>query len=403
MKIVYSLILILIVLSNSLGSAQPVAYLPKEDNQFAVDLYSRLSSNKGNIFFSPYSLSCALTMAFEGARGKTAQEMSQVLHLNADAALRRMATKAFIQQINRTDKLYEISIANALWAQKAYPLKDDYLDLIKNNYFAQAVNLDFVSSPEASRGIINSWVSDHTLDRINDLLPPGSVTPHTRMILTDAVYFKGQWETPFKKMNTIVDSFWLAPGQSVQTEMMVIPEGSFYYIDNDQVQALKLPYQENELSMLIILPHAKDTQGLEKNLTLELLEQWQKGMISQKVNVFLPKFKFDTSYQMSDVLTGMGMKLAFDQKYADFTGMANEASNENLYISKVFHKAWIDTDEEGTEAAAATAVVVEAAMARRIEIPTADFRADHPFIFVIQDNKTGRILFMGRVSEPREK
>ena len=215
---------------NSFGSAQPVFDVPektvsnepKADNQFAFELYSRLATNKGNIFFSPYSLSSALEMTYEGARGTTAQEMRAVLHLKADDLARPAESLAFIQQINRTDKTYELSVANALWAQKMYPFKDDYLNLIKNTYIAQARNLDFVSDPEASRVTINSWVSDNTKNRINDLLPAGSITPDTRLVLTDAVYFKGKWQTPFVKQYTKLDTFWITPDLSVQTDMMEV-------------------------------------------------------------------------------------------------------------------------------------------------------------------------------------
>jgi len=399
----FCLTLALFVSVNSLGFAQSASNLSQSDNQFAFDLYSRLAANKGNIFFSPYSLSSALGMTYEGARGQTAQEMRTVLHYNTDDVSRRTETSTFIQQINRPDKAYELSVANALWAQKAYPFKEDYLSLVKGTYSAEARNLDFVANPEGSRGTINTWVSDNTNNRINNLLPAGSITPSTRLVLTDAVYFKGKWETLFKKKNTKLGSFWLTPDQSIQTDMMSLLGKSFYYFDNDQVQVLKLFYKGYDLSMLIILPRSKDNQSLEKILTMDMLQQWQKSMISQEVNVFLPKFKFEWKDEMSNMLIGMGMKLAFDRNDANFSGMAYLKSDEPFYIGQVYHKAWIDTSEEGTEAAAATAVVMTmGAVAMPIKKPKI-FRVDHPFIFVIQDNKTGHILFMGRVSDPREK
>jgi serpin B len=396
------LVTVVVLLSAvSFVFAQPVSNLSQSDNQFAFDLYSRLSSNKGNIFFSPYSLSSALDMTYEGARGETAQEMRAVLHLSVDDASRRVETSAFIQNINRPDKSYELSVANALWAQKAYPFKEDYLSLVKGVYSALARNLDFVADPQGSRGTINNWVSENTNNRINDLLPSGSITKDTRLVLTDAVYFKGKWLTPFKKQDTKPDIFWLGADQSVQTDMMALLGKPFKYAENDQAQLLELPYLGNDLSMLIILPRSKDIKDLEKVLTLDMLKQWQEGMLRLGADVYLPKFKFDSSLQMSDILTGMGMKLAFDARNADFSGMANLIPGERLYIGGVFHKAWIDTSEEGTEAAAATAVVMFKAMAMPMRMIPKIFRADHPFIFVIQENKTGHILFMGRVSDPR--
>jgi len=377
--------------------------VPQADERFAFDLYSRLaSSDNGNIFFSPYSLSSALEMVYEGARGMTALEMSSVLHLNADNIARRAEVATFIQKLNAPDKPCELSVANALWAQDAFPFKKDYLSLIKNTYFAEARNMDFVRSPEPSRQTINAWVSEKTRDRINDLLPHGSITADTSLVITNAVYFKGKWETPFKKENTKKDAFWITPDKTVQTDMMTLEWESFNYMENDQVQILKLPYEGNDLSMIIILPRSKDIHGIERILTQAVLSKWQEGIYSQKVDVVLPKFKFDAAYEMKNILTELGMKRAFDPGQADFSGVVDKVSGKNLLISGVYHKAWIDTNEEGTEAAAATAIVMSA-MGRAVDIEPKVFRADHPFIFLIQDDSTGHILFMGRVSDPRKE
>ncbi|MBF0570520.1 MAG: serpin family protein [Candidatus Omnitrophica bacterium] len=392
------------VLLLSAGYAQPAADPVVANNKFAFDLYDRMSSKDGNIFFSPYSLSSALSMTYEGAKGQTADEMRSALHLPPDDAARRGEVSAFIQSINREDKAYELSTANALWAQKAFPFKADYLNLVKNTYFAEARNLDFVSNPEGARVTINGWVSDNTKNRINNLLPSRSITTETRLVLTNAVYFKGKWSVPFKKKNTKPEAFWLDPDHSVQTDMMMLVGESFDYIDNDQAQLLKISYQGEAFSMLIILPRSKNLQVLEKALTSDTLMQWQMVMMPQKVNIFLPKFKLDFHYEMKGILIGMGMKLAFDMNNADFSSMADLKPDEHLYVDQVYHKAWIDTSEEGTEAAAATAVVMKLTMsARPIKIEPKIFRADHPFIFIIQDNRTKQILFMGRVNDPREK
>jgi len=403
---ILSIIFLAFVISASFiseGWAQPASDLSQADNQFAFDLYSHLASHQGNIFFSPYSLSSALEMAYEGARGETAQEMRSLLHLNADDTARRSRIASFIQEINLPGKAYELTVANAFWAGQAYPFKEDYLNLVKHVYFAQVRNLDFISNPEPSRETINNWVSEKTKNHINGLLPSGSITKETRLVLTDAVYFKGKWQTPFKKQFTRPDAFWLTPDQSVLTDMMAIKGESFDYMDNEQAQVLKLPYQGADLDMCIILPRSKDLQDLQKTLTPDLLTQWQQDMKLEGVNVFIPKFKFDAEYMMKDILSGMGMKLAFDPQNADFSGMAELQPGWHLCIDEVYHKAWVDVNEEGTEAAAATGVGMLSSLARMEPLNPKIFRADHPFLFVIQDKNSGHILFMGRVSDPRGK
>ena len=277
------------------------------------------------------------------------------------------------------------------------------MNLTQSTYFAQAQNLDFESDPEAARVTINQWVSDKTKKRINDLLPPGSINSSTPLVLTDAVYFKGKWVTPFDKGFTQSEDFWITPDRTVKTDMMRVSQ-DFDYFENDQVQVLQIPYQGDRLSMLVILPRSKDIHGLEKIFTQDAFLKWENGLSSQQVNLTLPKFKFDSGYEMSRVLGELGMGQAFDVNKADFSGMAQKILGKNLYIGAVFHKAWIDTDEEGTEAAAATAVnMMEAATANPGPDVFKDFIADHPFIFVIEDTVTGHFLFMGRVSDPREK
>jgi len=404
MKMINSILLTFLIFISMavVGFAQPAASISQANDQFAFDLYSRLDTAPGNIFFSPYSISSALTMTYEGARHQTADQIRTVLHLPSDEVDWRSDLTAFIQKMNKADRSYELSTANALWAQRKYPFKDEYLKLIKTSYFAEARNLDFVTDPEASRVTINNWVSANTKDRIKDLLPPRSITPDTRLVITNAVYFKGKWEAPFEKENTRPDAFWVTPDQSVQTDMMQVQGKSFNYMENDQAQVLQLPYQGNELSMVIVLPRSKDIQDLDKTLTAGTLKQWQESMILQEINVFIPKFKMDWHLEMGNILAAMGMELAFDPGKADFSGMSDKMPDGNLYIGAVFHKAWIDTNEEGTEAAAATAVLMVAGSAYNPQGPKV-FRADHPFFFVIQENATGHILFMGRVSDPREK
>ena len=382
---------------------QPAAQRPYVNGQFAFNVYSSLALEKGNIFFSPYSLTSALEMTYEGASGTTAQEMRAVLHLDANDRDRRSYDSAYIKQLGTPDKFYELSVANALWVQQGYPFKPDFLNLTQSTYFAQAQNLDFESDPEAARVTINQWVLDKTKKRINDLLPPGSINSSTPLVLTDAVYFKGKWVTPFDKGFTQSEDFWITPDRTVKTDMMRVSQ-DFDYFENDLVQVLQIPYQGDRLSMLVILPRSKDIHGLEKIFTQDAFLKWENGLCPQQVNLTLPKFKFDSGYEMSRVLGELGMGQAFDVNKADFSGMAQKILGKNLYIGAVFHKAWINTDEEGTEAAAATAVnMMEAATANPGPDVSKDFIADHPFIFVIEDTVTGHFLFMGRVSDPREK
>jgi serpin B len=394
-------IFLLTALVTPAAFSQPTIILSEAVNQFAFDLYARLDIQDNNIFFSPYSLSSALSMTYEGANGQTADEMRTVLHFSSNDLSRRTEISRLIQEVNRADKKYEMSTANALWGQKAYPFKEEYFNLVKNIYFGEAHNLDFVADTEGSRKTINNWVSTNTKNRINDLLPPGSITGLTRLVLTNAVYFKGKWSVPFIKEKTKQDAFWLSPAQPIQTAMMELVGKSFRYAENDQAQILELPYQGDDLSMFILLPRGQDIRPMEKTINASFLQAWSAEMQQEPVDVYMPRFKFQSIYQMKQALFEMGIKDAFDAQKADFSGMTG---HQGLYIDEVYHKAWIDVNEEGTEAAAATAIVAPFGnvMVREPSEPKI-FRANHPFIFIIKDRQTGHILFIGRVSDPREK
>jgi len=344
-----------------------------------------------------------LTMTYEGARHQTADEMREVLYLPSDEVDWRSDELAIIKRLNTPHNAYELSTANALWLEATYPFKEDYLKTVEGTYFAEARNLDFIDDPETSRATINKWVLDKTQNRIDNLLPPGSIQNNTRLVLTNAVYFKGKWSVPFNKNATKQDVFWISPTASVPAAMMGLEGKSFGYLENDQEQIVALPYQGERLSMVVVLPRSKDIQSIENAINEPKLKDWNEAIVPQAVNVFIPKFKFDAKYQMKHTLVQMGMHSAFDHQLADFSGMANLKPEEHLYIDQVYHKAWIEVNEEGTEAAAATAVVMMTGMAMMVQpVQPKVFRADHPFIFLILDNKTGQILFMGRVSDPRK-
>jgi len=377
-------------------------------NQFAFELYTKYASQDGNIFFSPYSISTALAMTYEGARGKTAEEMQSVFHFPQENSTRRVGFAAIYSEINKKDKKYNLSTANALWAQKDYRFLDSYFNLISTYYGGSVTNLDFVRDTENSRITINNWVEEQTNHKIKDILPPASITELTRLVLTNAVYFKANWFIPFLN-ETTEQNFRVNSTKTIKVKMMSLhgdraetSRGNFIplrfnYAETDEAQILELFYDGNETSMLILLPKADNLRGLEQLLNANKLNEWKALLKETKLDgVYLPRFKFETKYSMPETLKGMGMKKAFDPNEADFSGMDG---TKNLFISDVIHQAFIDVNETGTEAAAATAVIIALGMAPG---EPKVFRADHPFISIILQRDTGNILFMGRVSNPNE-
>jgi serpin B len=386
----------------SIVFAQDISSVVNANNQFAFELYSKYKSNDGNIFFSPYSISSAIAMTYEGAKGKTAEEIQSVFHFPKDDSLRSESFLTINDQINKKDKKYELRTANALWAQKDFKFLDDYFNLISQYYGGNVTNLDFSNETEQSRLTINNWVEKQTNNKIKDLIPTGILNPLTRLVLTNAIYFKGFWLKQFDKKDTKEEDFRISPDNKIRVQMMHLAgkEAHFYYAETDELQILELSYEGNELSMLILLPKEDDLKAVEESLNSEKLSEWKSFLRGEEVNVYLPKFKFETKYFMAQDLKSMGMPTAFTLGIdfggeADFSGMTG---NKRLNIDQVIHQAFVDVNEEGTEAAAATAVAmgVMACMPEPIKI----FKADHPFIFLIQDKETGNILFVGRVSDP---
>jgi len=371
------------------------------NNQFALDYYSKLKDkDSGNIFFSPFSISGAMAMAYEGARGQTAEEMRSVFYFPEDNDLRRKEYSAIFDEINKGDKKYKLSIANALWAQKDYQFLSDYLKTVEKYYGGKANNLDFQKDPEGSRVTINNWVENQTNNKIKDLIPSGAIDELTRLVLTNAIYFKGEWVRQFNEEDTQEENFIINENNIVKVQMMqrIDEDAKFNYAENDQLQILEMPYSGEELSMLILLPKNDDLSTLENLLSTKKLSEWKKDLENQRVKIFIPKFKLETKYFMTEDLKTMGMPTAFIPAGADFSGMDG---TKNLYIGQVIHQAFVEVNEEGTEAAAATAVIMQLGAApdqKTPEIPV--FRADHPFIFLIQEKSSGNILFMGRVVNP---
>jgi len=375
------------VLDDSGATPKSLKAAVDASNTFALDLYRRYSASEGNLFYSPYSISTALSMTYEGARGTTAEEMRTVFHLSEDDEARRSGTAKVFNILNGKDRPYTLLTANALWMQEGYPFKKDYVQAIQDYYGGEANVLDFGDTVEAA-GVINGWVEERTYDKIKDLFSPGNLNG-ALLVLTNAIYFKGDWATQFDEADTRAAEFHVTPTETVEVDMMN-QEGKFNYAETGEAQVLELPYKGDDLSMIIILPNKNDIHELETGLTLGTLSEWVFELEPTRLNIYLPKFKLETKYDMGRDLAEMGMPTAFTGG-ADFSGI----SDGGLYISQVIHQAYVDVNEEGTEAAAATGVVMLGA-APMLE----EFRADHPFIFVIRDRDTGLILFMGRVVDP---
>jgi serpin B len=368
------------------------------NTDFTFALYGKLKDNdpNSNLFFSPYSISTALSMTYAGARGNTKKQMATALNFTLPGPRLHHTFGALQKQLVQNDKSrgYQLFLANALWGQKGEPVLKEFLNLTKDYYGAGLTLLDFVNETEESRQIINSWVEEKTKDKIKNLIPPGGVDYLTAMVLTNAIYFKGEWKTKFEEKDTELGDFAILEKDKIKVPFMHLKEG-FKYYEDEKMRVLELPYKGNEISMLVFLP--RETEGikeLENTLTAETLNVLLSKMQMEKIDVYLPKFKIVWgTFVLNDALIALGMPDAFKEREADFSGI-NGIVND-LYISGVFHQAFIEVNEEGTEAAAATGVVLSHSL------PDV-FCADHPFIFIIKDNRSGSILFMGRVMNPAE-
>ena len=382
--------------SPALAGAETMSPLgmAHQNTAFGVDLYGRLlRAHPGNLFLSPFSVSSALAMVYAGARGKTAAEMAKVLHFPEGATEVHAAMGALIRGLNAGAKkgAYELAIANALWGQKGAGFLPEFLKLVKTSYEAGLTELDFRHHSEQCRATINQWAADHTHGRIKDLIPPHGVDSSTELVLTNAVYFKGKWEKPFETSLTRPADFFVTPERKVSVPMMYRNE-RFGYMDGGSFEGVELPYTGGDLSMVALVPKSHDgLKDLEASLTAAKLEQWLTKLTPTKLGLFFPRFKMTREAELATALTALGMPSAFRQ--ADFSGMTGK---RDLFLSKVFHKAFVEVNEEGTEAAAATAgVMTRAAVARPLLV-----RADHPFLFLIRDRKSGSVLFLGRLTQP---
>jgi len=366
------------------------------NNQVCFDLYARLGTRDGNVFFSPFSVSSALAMTYAGARGETARQMASALRFPVSGEPLHQAFAVMLRSLNRSGSTprNELRIANALWPQAGLPLARDFERIARDLHGAGLTAVDF-ERPEQARATINAWVEQQTQDRIKDLMPEGALTPDTRLVLTNAIYFKGKWRRAFLEAETRPDKFIAPRGRVVPGVPFMSQHGTFRYLEGEGFQALALPYDGDELSMVVLLPQQVDRLSeLERRLTAPRVTEWLATMPEREVYVALPRFKVTAAFKLKPVLSQLGMPLAFERGRADFSGIA---SGKPLYLSEVMHKAYVEVNEKGTEAAAATGAVVQV-MSMRPAPPV--FRADHPFIFVIRDNATASLLFAGRVVDP---
>ncbi len=404
-RITLILLVLAVAVSPAWAKAVKVAPKPaagqaevvKANNQFATDLYGQIASEKGNLFFSPSSIHTALAMTYAGARDNTAAQMAKTLHYGKGEKFFGAYGRVMGQTKAGKDSKYQLNIANALWLQHDKPFLAPFLKLNTEHFKAGLFDVDFKGQFEAARGKINKWVEDKTQEKIKDLLPPGSLNALTRMVLTNAIYFKGDWASQFKTKNTKDMDFHVSAGKKIKTRMMY-QAAKFGYTETADMQALKMPYKGDDLSMVVLLPKKQAGMAkLEKSLTAGNIDLWVKRLgRPRKVMVYFPRFKMEYKMKMKPILSKMGMPEAFSTMKADFSGMTG---SRDLHIDNVYHKAFVKVDEKGTEAAAATAVVMMGRSARPRPLV---FKADRPFLFLIRHEKTGMILFLGRVTEPKE-
>jgi serpin B len=391
---------------NPQVSAADRATLASDNETFALAAYQKMVPRDGNIVFSPASISIALAMAYAGAAGTTASEMAAALHYTLPPERLHPAFDWLDLQINsrginsRGEKLLgadggpmRLHVVNAAWAERTYTFKSDYLDILATSYGAGINLLDFLTASESARLTINAWVAAQTENKILDLLPTGAVDSSTRLVLTNAVYFNAAWKVPFDPQNTHDFSFTLLDGSQVTTKFMGAELANTPAVQGAGFVAVELPYQDEQLSMLVVVPDSGTFAAFESSLDSAKLDSIVAGLMPRSVLLGLPRFKVETGQSLEDLLKALGMTSAFDFGPADFSGMDG---TRNLYISKVIHKAFIDVAEKGTEAAAATAVVMNAgAMPVGLNID-----ANRPFLYFLRDQPTGAILFMGRVLDP---
>lgn len=376
-------------------SEEDLSNLVDGNSEFTLDLYQKIQDDNGNLFYSPYSISLALAMTTAGAEGETQQQIADTLNFELSEDRLHKAFNYLDQALRENnDENFTLNIANSFWGQENYHFEEDYLNTLALNYGAGVRLLDFMREPESSRQTINKWVENETEQKIKDLIPKGAIDSLTRAVLTNAIYFNASWRLPFEESNTVDGIFTLLNGDETEVKMMGQTE-TFKYAEGSDYQAVELPYQgNNNTAMLIISPDRSQFEEFESNLDTKMLDEIVEKLEDKSVSLKMPRFEYEADLNLTKTLKQMGMPAAFNPSKANFSGMTGDNS---LYVTDVLHKAFVSVDEEGTEASAATAVVFG-----ETSVPTksVEMNLDSPFIFLIRDNDTGTVLFIGRLMNP---
>jgi len=380
-----------------ISTPEGIAEIITANNQFAIAMYQQINGQPDqadkNVFFSPYSLSTVMAMLYAAAEGETKAQIQKTFHYPAPAILNPNSA-ALYNQFNKPNPDYKLATVNDLWMQQGLTPTKSYIDTVQRYYSGQVTALDFEGSSDSARQTINKKIAEKTKQLIPQLLPKGSIKSDTAVVLTNAVYFKGDWTMPFTAERTSAQPFYNAVGRASTVQMMQ-QQSYFDYYEDKHIQVVQLPYKGDDLSMLVVLPklnHKLAMQQLAKSLNATKIKQWSAGLVRQEVDLQLPKFKLDARYQMKTLLADMGMPKAFNNG-AEFNLYADGTP---IKLDEVYHQAVVTVDEKGTEAAAAAGAV---GMYVGRSYPV-EFKADHPFMFVIKDNKTDAILFLGQVNKP---
>lgn len=379
--------------SNPSADTLSNADVAHANNQFAFNLYQQLNREEGNVFVSPYSISTAMGMTYTGASGETRKEISGVFGFHRDNKKHARGFASLQQHFSELDQeQIRLRIANGLWGQKDYDFKDAFLNLNREYFSARVENVDFRDQASRVRREINQWVEEQTQDKIQDLISEGVLDRMTRLVLVNAIYFYGNWEHPFSENSTSEGDFFIQPGRKIQVPFMHQTLRVPFYEDGS-FKALALPYKNGDLSMLILLPNEHEQmKELEEQMDASFYQRLNDSLERDQVKISFPRFEMKNKYRLNNPLQQMGMESAFSGD-ADFSGMTGR---KELYISDVIHQTYVKVNERGTEAAAATGVV----MRKTSFMPRKEFKADHPFLFMIRDNQTQTILFLGKVNNP---
>jgi serpin B len=386
---------------NPSVSENDFSALVEGNNALAFNLYQSLRSGEGNIVFSPYSFSLAMAMTFAGARNKTESQMAQALNFTLpEDRLHPAFNKLDLSLIHESQvqsnggQTLQLDTANAVWAEQSLPFQQPFLDLLARNYGAGLKLGDFINQPAEVRTEINQWVSGQTHQKINNLIPEGAIDQLTRLVLVNAIYFKADWENQFNPLNTKNAPFHLQDGSVTQAKMMSNTFIDVPFTTGDGYKAVELDYLGKTAALDILVPDESKFDEFEGQLNGNKFNDILDGMKPEKLSLSVPKFSFSTDLDLGSHLASMGMPDAFDPNLADFSGMTG---SRDLFISKVFHQAFVAVDEKGTEAAAATSVIMAPTS---ILMPGESLTIDRPFIFIIRDIANKQILFVGRILNP---